>query len=339
MHRLREHRSSRPRSCGGGAMTTTADAPTTKLVGAARQARRGPEPDHGCRQVPRRPQAAGNDPRGDRCARRTRTRGSRASTRRRRPLLQASSPSSPARTSRTCPPLPCAWQAGGVENFVNTPRALEIDRVTFTGAGVAAVVAETQVRGRGRARADRRRLRAARRRRRRRGGGRPTARRSCTRTRRATSSWTGPCGDAEATDSALAEAEVVVEQRLVNQRLIPTPMEARGAAADLRAVHRPVHGLDDLAGPAHHAAADDGVRVRDPRDEDALHRARTSAAASGRRSSSTTSTCSWPPSPRRSAGRSSGSRRGARTTRRRRTAATTSPTSRSGRSATARSPR
>ena len=43
-------------------------------------------------------------------------------------------------------------------------------------------------------------------------------------------------------------------------------------------------------------------------------------------------------SPRRSAGRSSGSRRGARTTSRRRTAATTSPTSRSARSATARSP-
>jgi carbon-monoxide dehydrogenase large subunit len=42
------------------------------------------------------------------------------------------------------PALPCAWQAGGVENFVNTPRALEIGRVTFTGAGVAAVVAESK---------------------------------------------------------------------------------------------------------------------------------------------------------------------------------------------------
>src|SRR5256714_7441874 len=42
------------------------------------------------------------------------------------------------------PALPCAWQAGGVENFVATPRALEIDKVTFTGAGVAAVVAETR---------------------------------------------------------------------------------------------------------------------------------------------------------------------------------------------------
>src|SRR5438477_6906788 len=40
-------------------------------------------------------------------------------------------------------PLPCAWQASGADNFVATPRALEIDRVTFTGAGVAAVVAES----------------------------------------------------------------------------------------------------------------------------------------------------------------------------------------------------
>ena len=42
------------------------------------------------------------------------------------------------------PPLPCAWQATGAENFIATPRALEVDRVTFTGAGVAAVVAETK---------------------------------------------------------------------------------------------------------------------------------------------------------------------------------------------------
>src|SRR5690349_4736251 len=42
------------------------------------------------------------------------------------------------------PPMPCAWQAGGVQNFVNTPRVLEIDKVTFTGAGVAVVVAENR---------------------------------------------------------------------------------------------------------------------------------------------------------------------------------------------------
>ncbi len=40
------------------------------------------------------------------------------------------------------PALPCAWQAGGVKNNVNTPRVLETDKVTFTGAGVAVVVAE-----------------------------------------------------------------------------------------------------------------------------------------------------------------------------------------------------
>src|SRR5437588_6763021 len=40
--------------------------------------------------------------------------------------------------------LPCAWQASGTENFGATPRAPEIDRVTFTGAGVAAAGAETR---------------------------------------------------------------------------------------------------------------------------------------------------------------------------------------------------
>src|SRR5436190_1162935 len=39
-------------------------------------------------------------------------------------------------------------------------------------------------------------------------------------------------GDAAAAESALAGADVVVEQRLVNQRLIPTPIEPRGAAAE-----------------------------------------------------------------------------------------------------------
>jgi carbon-monoxide dehydrogenase large subunit len=127
-------------------------------------------------------------------------------------------------------PLPCAWQAGGTENFVATPRALEIDRVTFTGAGVAAVVAETAV-----AAEDALELievdweplevvidveRATEE------GG--------TQLHEVAPSniamdWS--CGDLEATDAALSAADVVVKQRLVNQRLIPTPMEARGAAA------------------------------------------------------------------------------------------------------------
>jgi carbon-monoxide dehydrogenase large subunit len=128
------------------------------------------------------------------------------------------------------PALPCAWQASGVENFVNTPRALEIDRVTFTGAGVAAVVAESTYAAEDalalievdwepldvvvdveQAVAD----------------GAPQIHENAP--GNVVMDWT--CGDREATDRALNDAEVVVRQRLVNQRLIPTAMEPRGAAA------------------------------------------------------------------------------------------------------------
>ncbi|HEY6018275.1 MAG TPA: molybdopterin cofactor-binding domain-containing protein [Gaiellaceae bacterium] len=128
-------------------------------------------------------------------------------------------------------PLPCAWQAAGVENFVVTPRTLEIDKVTFTGAGVAAVVAETKAQAEDAvelievdwepldavvdveaALAD----------------GAPQIHENAA--RNIVMEWT--VGDADATESALAGADVVVEQRLVNQRLIPTPMEPRGAAAE-----------------------------------------------------------------------------------------------------------
>ena len=108
---------------------------------------------------------------------------------------------------------------------------------------------------------------------------------------------------------------------------------------DLRAVDGPVHGLDDLAGPAHHAPADDGVRLRDPGEQDALHR------AAGRRRLRDEDL----PLPRvRADGGARGEARApgqvdrdedARTTGRRRTAATTSRTSRSARRRTARSPR
>src|SRR5262245_4057394 len=127
-------------------------------------------------------------------------------------------------------PLPCAWQATTTENFVATPRALEIDRVTFTGAGVAAVVAETRTAAEDalalivvdweplevvvdveRAVAD----------------GAPQIHEAAA--SNIVMDW--HCGDAEATQRALGEADVVVEQRLVNQRLLPTPIEPRGAAA------------------------------------------------------------------------------------------------------------
>src|SRR3954452_16949839 len=126
-------------------------------------------------------------------------------------------------------PLPCAWQAAGVDNFVVTPRALEIDHVTFTGAGVAAVVAESRE-----AAEDALALidvdweqlelvvdleRAV-------SGDAPQIHDSAE--RNVVFEWS--VGDADAAESALAGADVVVEQRLVNQWLIPTPIEARGAA-------------------------------------------------------------------------------------------------------------
>jgi aerobic carbon-monoxide dehydrogenase large subunit len=128
-------------------------------------------------------------------------------------------------------PLPCAWQASGAENFVVTPRTLEIEKVTFTGAGVAVVVAETRE-----AAEDALELidvdwepldavvdaeRAVE-------DGAPQIHESAA--RNIVMDWS--CGDADVADRALAEADVVVRQRLVNQRLIPTPMEPRGAAAD-----------------------------------------------------------------------------------------------------------
>ncbi|HEX6699241.1 MAG TPA: xanthine dehydrogenase family protein molybdopterin-binding subunit [Gaiellaceae bacterium] len=127
-------------------------------------------------------------------------------------------------------PLPCAWQAGGTENFVVTPRALEIDRVTFTGAGVAAVVAETEAAAEDALAlievdweplpavvdAEAAVVEAA-----------PQIHENAA--SNIVMDW--HCGDADATAQALAESDVVVEQRLVNQRLIPTAIEPRGAAA------------------------------------------------------------------------------------------------------------
>jgi carbon-monoxide dehydrogenase large subunit len=128
-------------------------------------------------------------------------------------------------------PLPCAWQAAGAENHVITPRALEIDKVTFTGAGVAAIVADSRDAAEDalslidveweplQAIVD---VEAAT------ADGAPQLHESAP--NNVVMDWS--CGSLEATDQGLAGADVVVKQRLVNQRLIPTPMEPRGAAAD-----------------------------------------------------------------------------------------------------------
>src|SRR3989304_5539802 len=127
-------------------------------------------------------------------------------------------------------PLPCAWQAGGGKNNVNTPRALEMDKVTFTGAGVAVVVAEDRF-----AAEDALALievdyeplpvvvdaeKATQ-------PGAPQLHENAP--NNICMDWT--CGNQEATDKALGDAEVVIRQRLINQRLIPTPIEPRGCIA------------------------------------------------------------------------------------------------------------
>ncbi|MBZ0316957.1 MAG: xanthine dehydrogenase family protein molybdopterin-binding subunit [Anaerolineae bacterium] len=131
-------------------------------------------------------------------------------------------------------PMPCAWQAGKVKNNVNTPRVLEIDRVTFTGAGVAVVVAEDRYMAQDAlelihvdyevlpAVVDAEKATKA---------GAPQLHENAP--NNIALEWT--CGTQDTTDRALKEADVVVKQRMINQRLIPTPMETRGCIAQYQA--------------------------------------------------------------------------------------------------------
>ncbi len=131
-------------------------------------------------------------------------------------------------------PMPCAWQAGKVKNNVNTPRVLEIDRVTFTGAGIAVVVAEDRYTAQDAlelihvdyevlpAVVDAEKATKA---------GAPQLHENAP--NNIALEWT--CGTQDTTDRALKEADVVVKQRMINQRLIPTPMETRGCIAQYQA--------------------------------------------------------------------------------------------------------
>jgi carbon-monoxide dehydrogenase large subunit len=126
--------------------------------------------------------------------------------------------------------LPFAWPAGGsagIQNNVNMPRVLATDDVKWTGEGVAVVVAETPEQAQDALAAidvDWQPLPAV------------------VDTEGATKEgapqihenapnnivfeWT--VGDKEATEAALAASEVIVSQKLINQRLIPNAMETRG---------------------------------------------------------------------------------------------------------------
>jgi carbon-monoxide dehydrogenase large subunit len=127
-------------------------------------------------------------------------------------------------------PLPMAWPAGGssgITNNVNTPRILATDDVKWTGEGVAAVIAETPAQAVDALDSivvdweplptvvDAEKATQP---------GAPQLHENAP--NNIVFEW--QVGDKAGTDAAIAAAEVVVKQRIVNQRLIPNPMEVRG---------------------------------------------------------------------------------------------------------------
>ncbi len=127
-------------------------------------------------------------------------------------------------------PLPCAWQAGRVKNNVNTPRALAVGKVMYVGDGVALVVAEDRYIARDALDlieveyeplpvvVDAKKATEP---------GAPQIHENAP--NNIVMEW--ECGDKDATDRAITSSEVVVKEQIVNQRLIPTPMETRGSIA------------------------------------------------------------------------------------------------------------
>jgi aerobic carbon-monoxide dehydrogenase large subunit len=135
-------------------------------------------------------------------------------------------------------PLPCVWIPGGVESHFpahpqDIPGAgmpLTADRVRFIGDGVAAVVAETRyqaVDALGAIRVVYEVLPAVTTPQAALAEGAPRLHDDVEGNLNAY--WT--CGDEEATDRAIAEAAVVVELDLLNQRTINSPIEPRGCLA------------------------------------------------------------------------------------------------------------
>jgi carbon-monoxide dehydrogenase large subunit len=127
-------------------------------------------------------------------------------------------------------PLPCAWAAGGVKNNLNTPRAISAGTVRFSGDSVAMVVAEDRYIARDALDlievdyeplpvvVDAKKATEA---------GAPQLHENAP--NNIVMEW--ECGDKAKADAAIASAEVVVKEQIINQRLIPTPMETRGSLA------------------------------------------------------------------------------------------------------------
>jgi carbon-monoxide dehydrogenase large subunit len=128
-------------------------------------------------------------------------------------------------------PLPCAWPAGGFKNNMNTPRAIADGVVRFVGEAVAVVIAENRYVARDAVDAidvdyeplpvvvDPEKATFA---------GAPQLHENAP--NNVVVEWHS--GNREGTNQAVSHAEVVVKERIVNQRLMPTPMETRGSIAN-----------------------------------------------------------------------------------------------------------
>lgn len=127
-------------------------------------------------------------------------------------------------------PLPCAWPAGGFKNNMNTPRAMAVDVVRFVGEAVAVVIAEDRFIARDALDlidvdyeplavvVDPEKATQP---------GAPQLHENAP--NNVVVEWSA--GNREGTNRAVASADVVVKERIVNQRLMATPMETRGTIA------------------------------------------------------------------------------------------------------------
>jgi carbon-monoxide dehydrogenase large subunit len=125
-------------------------------------------------------------------------------------------------------PMPAAWQAGGVKNNAVTTRALAVGKVAHVGDPVAAIIATDRYIARDAialvdvdweplpAVVDARKAAEP---------GAPLIHEAAP--NNVVFEW--ECGSKERADAAFASAEVSVAEPIINQRLIPTPMETRGA--------------------------------------------------------------------------------------------------------------
>ena len=127
-------------------------------------------------------------------------------------------------------PLPCAWPAGGFKNNMNTPRAMAVDVVRFVGEAVAVVIAEDRFIARDAIDlidvdyeplavvVDPEKATQP---------GAPQLHENAP--NNVVVEWSA--GNREGTNRAVASADVVVKERIINQRLMATPMETRGSIA------------------------------------------------------------------------------------------------------------